>query len=92
MHMQPTDWGWKLEHILTSVESCVPIAPDMLLNVISCDCKADSCGISCGCRKIGVYCSEVCKKCNGQTCNNTAPVPKWNDLEQLIDDITSAEA
>ncbi|KAK3894759.1 hypothetical protein Pcinc_001483 [Petrolisthes cinctipes] len=80
--LQPTDWGWKLEDILTPVDTDRPIAPDTLLNMISCGCKADGCGLSCGCRKMGVHCSAVCTKCTGQTCNHAAPMPPLLDTKR----------
>jgi len=65
-----------------------PIAPDALLNMISLGCKADGCGVSCGCRKIGVHCSVLCTKCNGQTCKNAAPVPSLLDTEGETEELT----
>ena len=53
--LQPTESGWKLENnMLSPVERENPTAPDTLLNIISCGCKADGCGATCGCRKMGV--------------------------------------
>ena len=77
--LQPTDWGWKLEDTLTLIDSDRPIAPETLLNMISCGCKLDGCGVSCGCRKTGVHCSTLCTNCSGQTCNNVAPAPLLNE-------------
>ena len=78
--LQPTAWGWKLEDILIPVETDHPIAPDCLLNMISCGCKADSCGASCGCRKMGVHCSSMCT--NGKTCKNAAQMPSFSDDDE----------
>lgn len=80
--LQPTAWGWKLDGILTPVETDRPIAPDTLLNMIFCGCKADGCGASCGCRKMGVHCSALCTKCSAQTCNNVAPMSSFLDDEE----------
>ena len=77
--LQPTDWRWKLEDILTPIDSDPPIAPETLLNMISCGCKADGCGVSCGCRKTGVHSSTLRANCCGQTCNNVAPAPLLNE-------------
>ena len=49
-----------------------PLAAEILLNMISCGCKADGCGVLCGCRKTGVHSSTLCANCSGQTCNNVA--------------------
>lgn len=80
--LQPTAWGWKLEDILIPVETDHPIAPDCLLNMISCGCKADSCGASCGCRKMGVHCSAMCTNCSGKTCKNAAQMPSFIDDDE----------
>ena len=81
--LNPTDWGWKLEDILIPEETEKPIAPDCLLNMISCGCKEDGCGALCGCRRIGVglRCSSMCTKCNGQTCSNAAQIPFFDVAE-----------
>ena len=47
--------------------------PTLCLITISCGWKADGCGGSYGCRKLGVFCSSLCSKCSGQTCNNAVP-------------------
>ena len=77
--LQPTDWGWKLEDILTPIDSDRPLAPEILLNMISCECKAVGCGVLCGCRKTGVHCSALCANCSSQTFNNVAPAPLLNE-------------
>ena len=56
-----------------------PLDPEILLNMISCGCKADGCGVLCGCRKTGVHCSTLCANCSGQTFNNVAPAPLLNE-------------
>jgi len=81
--LQPTEWGWKLENnTLSPVETEHPIAPDTLLNMISCGCKADGCGATCGCRKMGVHCSTFCTKCSGQTCHNATPAQSVLDEDE----------
>jgi len=86
----PTEWGWRLQDgMLTPVETDRLIAPDTLLNMISCGCKADGCGGSCGCRKLGVFCSSLCSKCSGQTCNNA--VSTVFDVDEEQPEVTSLE-
>jgi len=73
-YLQPTELGWKLENnIFLPVETEHTIAPDTLLNMISCSCKANGCGATCICRKMRVHCSTLCTKCSGKTCHNAAP-------------------
>ena len=86
--LQPTAWRWKLENILTPVDTDCLIAPGTLLKMISCGCRADGCGVSCGSRKMGVYCSALCTKCTGQTCNNATPMPCLLDAEEEIEEST----
>ena len=67
----PTEWGWKLMNdSLIPIMSTKQVAPDVLLNMISCGCKT-GCTNSCGCRKIGMQCSAMCNTCQGQTCTNS---------------------
>ena len=84
----PTSWGWKFKDILTLICTDCPIAPDKLLNMISCGCKPGGCSILCSCRNIGVYCSILCMKCNGKTCNNTPP-ETYIDSDEEIDEPVS---
>ena len=72
--LQLTEWGWKLENnILSPVKTQHPIAPDTLLNIISCGCKAYGCEETCICRKMRVHCSTLCTKYSGKICHNAAP-------------------
>src|SRR6218665_2043304 len=42
--LPPTDWGWRSqEGTLEPLETDIAIAPDTLLNMVSCGCKADGC-------------------------------------------------
>ena len=69
--LPPQQWGWKLhEGILVPVESDLPPAPQRLMNIVSCGCKS-GCGHSCGCRKAGMVCSEICVECAGVSCGNS---------------------
>ena len=88
LSLPSTSWEWKFEDTLTPICTDYPISPDKLLKMISCGCKPDGCGILCDCRKMGVYCSILCMKCNGQTCNNTPPVT-YIDSDEEIDEPVS---
>lgn len=48
-----------------------PIPPN-LLEIISCSCDKSGCTSYCTCRKLGLKCTVLCKKCNGISCANTA--------------------
>lgn len=65
----PEEWGWKpSKNGLMPVTTLQPPAPEAILNYISCKCKT-GCRGSCGCRKAGLYCSQICLNCEG-TCEN----------------------
>ena len=82
-YLSPAEWGWKVDAGgYVPIDNDRPIAPDSLLNLISCACKADGFKSSCGCRKIGVLCSPLCSKCSGQSCHNATP----SDLSSLNED------
>jgi len=59
--------------MLIPVETDLPVAPESLLNIVSCGCKAVGCGImSCGCtvQEPACFCTSVCMKCSDETCSN----------------------
>ena len=65
-NFNPTEWGWALtDDILVPVGTDQPVAPECLLNMVSCGCKA-GCGRACSCRKLGLHCSQMCSHCLGQ--------------------------
>jgi len=81
--LQPTAWGWKLEDILTAVHTDCPTAPDTLLNMISCGCKADGRAVSCGCVKIGVHCSVLWKSARVRLVTMKHQPDPDGEIEQL---------
>ena len=88
--LNPLDWGWKAEDgILVPLETDMAVAPDSLLNMISCGCRPDGCNnMTCSCKKLGLYCTTMCSKCCGQTCGNTPPVVV-TDINDELDDAES---
>lgn len=82
--LPPTKWGWRShDDTLTPVETDLAVAPDTLLNMVSCGCKEDGCGsMSCGCKKLGMFCTSMCTKCKGETCNNTTHVSLADDEDE----------
>ena len=55
--LSPTEWGWRLcDGILEPVETNMAVAPDSLLNLVSCGCKPDGCSsMICSCKKTWDY-------------------------------------
>lgn len=77
-----TNWGWmKKEDILMPVLTENPVAPETLLELVSCGCKV-GCQKNCGCRKLGLHCTVICSGCHGQTCSN---IPQHEDESNDID-------
>ena len=72
--LDPIEWGWRIhDNNLIPVETDQPVAPDSLLNLVSCGCKRD-CGKACGCRKLGLHCTPMCSQCEGHNCTNIGDV------------------
>ena len=64
--LPPAEWGWKYHN-----NSLIPIATDLLaapqklVKVMNCNCKAGCTSTLCGCRQAGMPCSAMCSKCMG---------------------------
>jgi len=70
--IDPLKWGWTktetgLEPIMTDLQS----APDDLLKIVRCKCKASCKTSSCTCRKNGMKCLSACQHCRGVMCSNS---------------------
>ena len=70
--LHPTDWGWQEcdEGFLPLQTSLAP-APEHLLRVIRCNCKADCSTMRCTCKKHNIECTPACGNCTGSGCMNT---------------------
>jgi len=72
VQLNPVEWEWHLrENMMLPVETDQPVAPESILKLVSCGCKA-GCGKACGCWKLGLHCTAMCSQCEGQTCKNVA--------------------
>ncbi|XP_024877808.1 uncharacterized protein LOC112458417 [Temnothorax curvispinosus] len=60
-------------------------APESLLRNISCKCTG-SCEKACGCRRLGLQCSQICLSCQGMSCTNRMTIDLGNDEVDKIDD------
>ncbi|XP_071642214.1 uncharacterized protein [Temnothorax longispinosus] len=80
------DWGWKYKNsTLMPVMTKSKPAPESLLRNISCKCTG-SCGKACGCRRLGLQCSQICLSCQGMSCTNRMAIDLGNDEVDKIDD------
>ena len=79
----PENWGWykqgnKFLPILTDKQA----APEALLQIIRCNCKASCTSAHCTCRKNGLECSTGCGHCRG-LCTNVLIIEESDTLNEL---------
>lgn len=55
-------------------------APEQLLRIISCKCTTSCATAGCSCKKAGLLCSAVCKRCVGIACENSSQ-PDTNEAD-----------
>ena len=69
--MDPKDWGWKIvQDLVIPVLTDIAAAPDELLSVFYCNCKAECQTARCSCQKHGLVCTSGCGECMGKSCAN----------------------
>ena len=73
--MAPTDWGWKVEggNLIPVMTDKSP-APEVLLQMIHCNCSAPCNTLRCTCRKHGLECTSACGHCQEGNCENVSNV------------------
>jgi hypothetical protein len=88
VHLPETGWGWKLVcgNNLFPIATEEPVAPDFLLKLIFCSCKA-GCSKACRCRKAGLSCTAMCGHCRGLSCTNCADTLTSFEDDDIFDDI-----
>ena len=80
LQLDPLDWGWTMSNgKLVPVKTCLPAAPDELINVICCKCKSNCDNRRCSCRKHGLQCTTACTDCRGRSCSNAEQVEAEED-------------
>ena len=94
---EATDFGWKLHKgNLVAVTTGETAVPEEILNLISCNCKS-ACRNACGCRRLGLMCTNLCGQCQGISCTNvsmtqlTANTDSESEEENSQDMITSLD-
>ena len=84
LQLDPLDWGWTMSNgKLVPVKTCLPAAPDELINVIRCKCKSNCDNRRCSCRKHGLQCTTACTDCRGRSCSNAEQVEAEEDQNDL---------
>ena len=95
VELNAEEQGWKNENdLLVPTTTDLQVAPDDILNIISCKCKMvrkNPCSSQlCSCQKHGLHCVAACKHCCGKVCDNAMPetraVPYTVDLQDAGDE------
>ena len=70
--MSMEDWGWKVSNYqVFPVATDLPPAPELLLQLIRCNCSSDCSSMRCSCRKNSMQCSPACGQCKESSCTNS---------------------
>ncbi|GBO31093.1 hypothetical protein AVEN_144736-1 [Araneus ventricosus] len=68
--LDPENWGWvSKDNGLEPIQTLLPPASEKLLNTIFCNCKKGR-NCNCACKKVGLFSSQVCSNCQGESCSN----------------------
>lgn len=86
--LDPIKWGWEIvEGCYQPVYTDLPPGPKDLLNNICCGCTTSNCaGGRCGCKKLGLQCSSMCKECKGVSCKNAMTIDEEPEDVSVIGD------
>jgi len=76
-NIEPTKWGWDLQG--DKLDNTP--APDVLLQMIHCNCVGGCNTLRCSCKKYGVVCTAACGSCQNENCENmnNAPIVDKNE-------------
>ena len=82
--MNYEDWGWRLaaQHQLTPIMSDLPPAPQLILQIVWCNCSQDCSTQRCSCCKNNLQRTPACGKCKGSGCTNS-PGPIVDDEDSV---------
>jgi hypothetical protein len=80
-----TEWGWYIEDgQLLPILTDLPPAPNTVLEMVRCNCKADCASGRCSCRSHNLDCSPACGECRGSACSNSPH--EYSILHEFEDD------
>ena len=78
--MDPSEWGWRVEgDKLVPVMTDKSPAPDVLIQMIHCNCSGRCNALRCTCRKHGLECTSACGHCQDGNCDNMTNDPVIED-------------
>lgn len=91
--IKPTDWGWKFidNYGLAPEMTDIVLVPEELLKIISCSCTTGCSTTRCGCKKVGIHCTVLCKGCEGKNCCNIEVTSTTNDDDDDGNEVMSNE-
>lgn len=83
--LNPLDYGWekRYSNFCPNI-GYTEICPPSIYRVLACNCKLECNTGACGCKKLGLSCTEACK-CSEDKCKNRLEVS--NDDEEDEDDV-----
>lgn len=85
--MEATEWGWREGQKHVPVMTDKNPAPDLLLQMIHCNCSGGCKTLRCTCRKHGLECTGACGHCQDGNCDNTSNEPVIEEDEEEENDI-----
>ena len=82
-----TKWSWRKSNVvLQCILSEDLLIPPELIKKISCRCKTGCKKSTCSCRKLGLYCTNLCGGYHGESCPNVEQFTV-NDDDETFDNI-----
>ena len=85
--LNPLEYGWENQAgNLLPIGSASPSAPERLIKLIFCDCRA-GCKVTsaCRCRKANLVCNPMCSHCVGLECTNILTEEDTENLSEVDD-------
>jgi hypothetical protein len=94
--LDPCQWGWHLVNgSLEPVATNLPLAPDIVLKMIKCQCRTGCTSALCSCRLNGHTCVSACSNCQGLTCANSGckviRQDSVNETQQTWNEMTQSD-
>lgn len=78
--MEPTEWGWRVEgNKLVPMMTDKSPAPEVLIQMVHCNCSGGCSTLRCSCRKHGLECTSACGHCQDGNCDNSTNEPVLED-------------
>ena len=85
---EATKWDWRKSNVgLQCMLSEDSLIPSELIKKISCRCETGCKKSTCSCRKYGLYCTNLCGGCYGESCTNVEQFIVNDDDETFFDNI-----